>query len=122
VDRSLDNGAEFLSLTTATAVVYQAVTGEKLEKASVAQTNAILHEVARSLTLVAPVYGRDRQSGKLKQLDSLDLLFGVFSRGAAELHTPYAEYASLCVRRRDMRLGIAIISAAGTKFGAKKAG
>ncbi|HEX4926360.1 MAG TPA: hypothetical protein VFV74_00020 [Burkholderiales bacterium] len=120
VDRSIQNGAEFLSLTTATAVVYQAVMGEKLEKASVAEMNAILHEVARSLTLVAAVYGRDMESGKLKQLDSLDLLFGVFRRGAAELHTPYAEYGSLCIRRTDMRLGISIIAAAGIRFGTKK--
>lgn len=50
----------------------------------------------------------------------MDLLFGVFRRGAAELLTPYAEYASLCMRRADVRLGIAIIAGAGIKFTPRK--
>lgn len=51
----------------------------------------------------------------------MDLLFGVFGRGgAAELLTPYAEYASLCIRRADVRLGIAIIAGAGIKFTPRK--
>lgn len=120
MDRSLQNGAEFLSLTTATAIVYHQVMGEEPRFSDLAQMNAIVHDVARALTKVAPIYGRERGTGKLKQLDEVDLLFGVFGRGAAELLTPYAEYASLCIRRADMRLGIAIIAGAGIKFTPRK--
>lgn len=120
MDRTLQNGAEFLSLTTASSVTYHQVTGRDLRFESVADMNEVLHEVAKALAKVAPIYGREKSSGKLKQLDALDLLFGVFQRGAAELLTPYAEYASLCIRRTDMRLGIAVLSAASVAFPPKK--
>ena len=81
----------------------------------VAGTNALLHDVSRALANVAPLYSGN-PDGTYRQLEPIDLIYGVFQRGATMLRTPRDEYTKLSIRRNDMRQAIAILRSAGIKF------
>jgi len=107
---------EFLSVSTAAAIVYHQVMGQPLQPSGVAQSNAVLEVVATALAEVAPIYALDPDSGSQRRLDELELALGVFQRGATLLRTPEAEHRKLAVRRVDMRAAIETFRAVGRKF------
>ena len=113
---SKPQASEFWSLATAAYHVYREVMGQSAQVADLAEYNACLQEVARALANVAPIYSLDPESGSYRPLEPVDLLFGVFRRGATVLQTPRAEYTNLAMRRSDMRIAITIIRKAGVKF------
>jgi len=116
MDRSQQRTVEFLSVSTASAIVYHQVMGQPLQPGGVAESNAVLQAVATALAEVAPIYVLDPASGSLKRLDAVDLLFGVFQRGATLLRTPKAEHRKLAVRRADMRAAIEAFRIFGRRF------
>ena len=116
MDRSDQHAVEFLALSTAAAIVYHQVTGTPLAPTSVAQSNAILERVAAALAELAPIYILDRESGSQRQLDEVDLAFGVFQRGATLLRTPRNEHRKLAVQRADMRAAIEAFRVVGRQF------
>jgi len=87
--------------------------GQPLQPGGVAESNAVLQAVATALAEVAPIYVLDPASGSLKRLDAVDLLFGVFQRGATLLRTPKAEHRKLAVRGADMRAAIEAFRSSG---------
>lgn len=113
---SKPQSSEFWALPTAAYHVYREVMGVYVPVSGIAESNAIVHDVARALANVAPIYSLDADSGTYKQLEPVDLLFGVFQRGATVLRTPRAEYTHLAIQRGDMRVAITILKNAGAKF------
>jgi hypothetical protein len=116
VGRNDQTGTEFLALSTAAYHVYYEIMGTRLRYTDVSEMNEVLHRVAHALANVAPIYSRDRDAGTYRQLDSVDLIFGVFQRGGTVMRTSYAEYKGLAIRRSDMREAIEIFRRAGIKF------
>jgi hypothetical protein len=116
MDRSGEHAIEFLALSTAAVIVYHQVTGNPLGPTSVAQSNVVLEHVAAALAEVAPIYTLDPQSGSQRRLDAVELLFGVFQRGATLLRTPQNEHRKLALRRNDMRAAIEAFRRAGRRF------
>ncbi len=116
MDRSRLHIVEFLSVCTAAAIVYHQVMGQPLQPSGVAQSNALLQAVATALAEVAPIYALDPDSGSQRQLDEVELLFGVFQRGATLLRTPKAAHRRLAVRRLDMRAAIEAFRLVGRRF------
>lgn len=108
--------SKFWALATAAYHVYREVTGRYAQISDIAEANAVLHDVARALSNVVPIYSLNRESETYKQLEPVDLLFGVFQRGATVLRTPRAEYTHLAIRRDDMRAAITILKNAEAKF------
>ena len=117
MDPNRQHGVEFLALATAAYHVYREVTGTEFPILDLAGTNALLQDVARALANVAPIYALAPDSS-YKQLEPIDLLYGVFQRGATLLRTPRTEYTKLYIRRLDMRQAISILRSAGIKFAA----
>ncbi|HET7363576.1 MAG TPA: hypothetical protein VFJ70_08405 [Burkholderiales bacterium] len=107
---------EFLSVSTAAAIVYHQVMEQPLQPSGVAQSNAVLQAVATALAEVAPIYVLDRDSGSQRRLDEVELLFGVFQRGATLLRTPRVEHRKLAVLRADMRAAIETFRVVGRRF------
>jgi hypothetical protein len=89
---------------------------QPLRAQNLAELNALLQDIATALSNVAPIYWTDPDSGTCKPLDQVDLLFGMFLRGATVFKTPRAEFRGLAIRRADMRAAIAIFRGAGLKF------
>ena len=116
MERHDPHAVGFLDLATAAAVTYYQVMDEPLRVEDPVQLNALLQDIATALSNVAPIYWMDPDSGSYKPLDQVDLLFGVFLRGAAVFKTPRAEFRGLAIRRADMRAAIAIFRGAGLKF------
>ena len=116
MERSQQHSVEFVALCTAAAIVYHQVTGTPLAPTGVAQSNAILEQVAAALAELAPIYILDPESGSQRQLDQMDLAFGVFQRGATALRTPKAEHRRLAIRRLDMRAAIEAFRRIGRNF------
>lgn len=116
MERHDPHAVEFLALATAAAVTYHQVMDKPLLVDGVAELNAALQDIAAALSNVAPIYWTDPDSGSCKQLEQVDLLFGVFLRGATLFKTPRAEFRNLSIRRGDMRSAIAIFRGAGLKF------
>ena len=117
IDPNRQRGVEFLALATAAYHVYREVAGTDFPTMDVAGTNALLHDVSRALANVAPLYSGN-PDGTYRQLEPIDLIYGVFQRGATMLRTPRDEYTKLSIRRNDMRQAIAILRNAGIKFAA----
>jgi hypothetical protein len=116
VERHDPHAVAFLGLATAAAVTYYQVMDQPLQAEGLAQLNGLLQDIATALSNVAPIYWTDADSGTCKPLDQVDLLFGVFLRGATVFKTPRAEFRNLSIRRDDMRSAIAIFRGAGLKF------
>lgn len=100
MDRSPQPAVEFLALSTS----------------SVAQSNAILEQLAAAIAGVAPIYTLDPDSGSQRRLDEAQLAFGVFQRGATVLRTPKSEHRGLTIRRLDVRAAIEAFRRAGRTF------
>lgn len=116
MDRARLHIVEFLSVSSAAAIVYHQVMGRTLQPSGVAQSNAVLQAVARALAEVAPIFVLDADSGTQRPLDEVELAFGVFQRGATLLRTPKAEHRKLAVRRADMRAAIEAFRVVGRRF------
>lgn len=116
MDRAQLHIVEFLSVSTAAAIVYHQVMGRPLQPNGVAQSNAVLQAVARALAEVAPIFVLDPDSGRQQQLDEVELAFGVFQRGATLLRTPRNEHRKLAVQRADMRAAIEAFRVVGRRF------
>ena len=116
MDRSQLQIVEFLSVSAAAAIVYHQVMGQPLQPSGVAQSNAVLQTVASALAEVAPIFVLDPDSGTQQRLGEVDLLFGVFQRGATLLRTPKSEHRKLVVRRADMRAAIETFRVVGRRF------
>lgn len=65
---------------------------------------------------VAPIYHLDGRPGTYTQLRQVDVLFGVFQRGATVMRTSYAEFKDLAIRRADVREAITIFRRARLRF------
>ena len=117
MERSHQHVAEFVPLANAGVHLYREVTGKRIP-ADLAELNRILAVAAAALAGVAPVYSLDPRSGKYYAIDRVEILFGVFRRGATILSTPRGEHGKLSIRRVDMRSAIAILRRAGFKFAA----
>src|SRR5690348_1761367 len=87
VDHNRQLGTQFVSLSTAAYYVYREVMATEIRAGEVAQLNAALEEVAHALASVASIYSLNRDAGTYKQLEPVDLMFGVFQRGATVLWT-----------------------------------
>jgi hypothetical protein len=109
---------ELVALTVAAAHVYREIMGKAIEPMTVARANAILHDVARAISKVAPIYGAIHEREAQRPLSTSDLMHGAFHRGATVLRTPEGiEYRRLAVRRYDMRLAVVVLTRAGARFG-----
>lgn len=109
---------ELVALTVAAAHVYREIMGKAIEPMTVAEANAILHDVARAISKVAPIYGAIHEREAQRPLSTSDLIHGAFQRGATVLRTPEGiEYRRLAVRRDDMRLAVVVLTRAGARFG-----
>ena len=115
MERSGQHVAEFVPLANAGVHLYREVTGKRIP-ADVAQLNDILAAAATALAGVAPIYSLDPRSGRYRAIDRVEILFGIFRRGATILATPRAEHGKLAIRRVDMRSAIAILRRAGFRF------
>jgi hypothetical protein len=116
MQRFQQHTVEFLSVSTASAIVYHQVMDQPLQPGGVAESNAVLQAVATALAEVAPIYVLDPASGSQKQLDTVELQFGVFQRGATLLRTPKAEHRKLAVRRADLHAAIETFRLVGRRF------
>jgi hypothetical protein len=116
VDRNQQSENELVALSTAALVTYHQVMGSSFEPLEVAHANAVMRDVARAISNVAPIYG-STTSDAPKPLPDFDLLFGEFERGATVLRTRLGvEYRQLSIRRSDMRSAIVILRYAGVRF------
>ena len=116
MDRIQLHLVEFLSVSAAAAIVYHQVMEQPLQPSGVARSNAVLQAVATALAEVAPIYALDPDSGTQRRLGEVDLLFGVFQRGATLLRTPRVEHRKLAVLRADMRAAIEAFRVVGRRF------
>ena len=116
MDRKLQRGEDLLPLPTAAAMAYYYLSGKRLAFEDAAEINLILQRIAHSLANLAPIYAGDPKTAKPRQLEPLDLLYGVFQRGATVLRTSYAEYANLAIRRDDFLMATTILKRAGANF------
>jgi hypothetical protein len=116
VERNRQLDTEFVSLSNASYFVYHKLMGMDVYFRNLEEFNSVLAEVARALANVAPIYSQEPESGTYRQLDAVDLLFGVFQRGASVLRTSYADYAHLAIRRKDMTAAVPILRGAGIRF------
>ena len=118
MDRNQQRTTELVAMTTAAAYVYRELMGKAIEPMTVAEGNAILHDVARAVSKVAAIYGAIHGRETPKPLSVWALMHGAFHRGATVLRTPEGvEYRRLAVRRDDMRLAIEVLKRAGARFG-----
>ena len=92
---------EFIALPTAAILVYYEVMGTRLSFQEVSEMSEVLQRVAHAISNVSPIYGQVSDTAKREPLSQVDLLFGVFQRGATLFRTPYAEFTNLAVRRAD---------------------
>jgi hypothetical protein len=74
----------------AAAHVYREIMGKAIEPMTVAGANAILHDVARAISKVAPIYGAIHEREAQRPLSTSDLMHGAFQRGATVLRTQKA--------------------------------
>ena len=114
VDRNQQRTTELVAMTTAAAYVYRELMGKAIEPMTVAEGNAILHDVARAVSKVAAIYGaiHERETPK-----PLPLIGGAFHRGATVFRTSDGiEYRRLAVRRAELRLVIEVLKHAGARF------
>jgi hypothetical protein len=117
MNRNQQHDSELVALSTAALLTYHQVMGGSFEPLDVAQANAVMRDVARALSNVAPIYGTASATDAPKRLLDLDLVFGEFERGATVLRTRQgAEYRQLSIRRGDMRSAILILRYAGVSF------
>jgi hypothetical protein len=118
VHRNQQRTIELVALTAAAAHVYREIMGTAIEPMPMADSNAILQDVARAISKVVAIYGAIHERETPKPLPASTLMHGVFQRGAAVLRTPEGiEYRRLAVRRSDMRLAILIFQHVGARFG-----
>jgi hypothetical protein len=123
VDRNNQRDGELLALSFATVFVYRQIMGAAIEAMDVSKSNAILHGVAHALSNVTTIYGVSAENMVPKPLPSIDLMHGVFYRGATVLRTRNGvEFWQLSIRRADMRSAIMILKRAGATFGAGRCG
>ena len=109
------NGAEFVALSTAAAVVYHQIAGATTE--STDEVIEVLNAVASAIANVAPIYTSDRPTGTPRQLAPIELIHCRFERGATVLKTSFGlEYGNLSIRRDDMRSALAILRGARISF------
>jgi hypothetical protein len=117
VDRNQQCESELVALSTAALVTYHQIMGSTFEPLDVAHAHAVLGEVARAISNVAPVYAAVSATARAKALPGFELLSGEFLRGASVLRTSRGvEYRQLSIRRVDMRSAIAILRRAGVRF------
>src|SRR5688572_3959253 len=91
--------------------------GSTFEPLDVPHANAVLREVARAISNVAPIYAAVSATEGINPLPDFELLSGEFLRGARVLRTSRGvEYRQLSIRRVDMRSAIAILRRAGVRF------
>ncbi len=106
---------ELLPLPTAAVLAYREVMGRPLEVTDMAQTHAILGDVANALSNVAAIYSTDNP-GAPRQIEPVDLIYGAFQRGAAVLRTPRGEHTKLAIRRVDLQDATRAFINAGVRF------
>jgi hypothetical protein len=117
VDRDQQRESELVALSTAALLTYHQIMGSSFKPLDVSHANAVLREVARAISSVAPIYAAVSATERAKALPDLELLSGEFLRGASVLRTSRGvEYRQLCIRRVDMRSAIAILRRAGVRF------
>jgi hypothetical protein len=117
VDRDQQCESELVALSTAALVTYHRIMGGTFEPLNVPHANAVLREVARAISNVAPIYAALSPTERPKELPDFELLSGEFLRGASVLRTSRGvEYRQLSIRRVDMRSAIAILRRAGVRF------
>ena len=107
---------ELIGLPTAAILVYHEVMGTRLSFQEVCEMSEVLQRVAHAISNVSPIYGQAGDAATREPLSQVDLLFGVFQRGATLFRTPYAEYTNLAIRRADVYSAIAILRGAGVRF------
>jgi hypothetical protein len=123
VDRNPQRESELVTLSTAALVTYHRVMGSTFEPLDVPHANAVLREVARAISNVAPIYAAASATQQAKVLPDSELLSGEFLRGASLLRTSRGvEYRQLSIRRVDMRSAIAILRRAGVRFTTSRTG
>jgi len=117
VDRNQQRESELVALSSAALLTYHQVMGGSFKPLDVPHANAVLREVARAISNVAPIYAAVSATGRASPLADFELLSGEFLRGASVLRTSRGvEYRQLCIRRADLRSAIAILRRAGVKF------
>jgi hypothetical protein len=111
------HGEELVALSTAAAFVYKEIMGITIERMEVPQLNRILHDVARALSYVAPIYGAISATETAKPLPALALMHGAFTHGATVLRTSSGvEYRRLSIQRGHMRAAVTILRASAVRF------
>ena len=114
--RRYERPDELIALPIAAILVYHEIMGTRLSFQEVAEMSEVLQRVAHAISNVSPIYAKESGAAKPEPLSQVDLLFGVFQRGATLFRTPYAEYTNLAIRRADMYSAIAILRGAGIRF------
>ena len=104
---------ELVELSTAAMVVYKNLTGAELSAG-----HQLLPDVAHALANVAQIFGVRSEGDKPEPVSPIDLVQGVFQRGATVLRTRKGiEYSRLYMQRDDMRAAITILRQARIRFG-----
>ena len=112
----LERPDALIALPTAAILVYHEVMGTRLSFQEVSEMSDVLQRVAHAISNVSPIYGQASDAAKREPLSQVDLLFGVFQRGATLFRTPYADFTNLAIRRADLYSAIAILRGAGVRF------
>ena len=107
--------AERLALSTAAYHVYREIMPRLGVEGRVGTEPRIARGRARSQQRSCDLFF-DPKAGTYKQLQPIDILFGVFQRGATVMRTSYGEFNGLVIRRPDMREAIKIFRRAGIAF------
>lgn len=115
--RSENVGDSHVSMATAAAVAYRAITGEPLATTMTAKAwNDILDAVAHALSNLCPVYSQT-EDGKLVQIPYLDLVEGKFDHGAAILRQASGTvHRRLTISRQHLHDAIVVLKHVGASF------
>jgi hypothetical protein len=108
---------ELIPFSNATFRVYTQITGRFLSPLGGPVVDAVLHDVARAIAHIAPIYGARTDTEPLKQLPALELKQGTFLRAAQIARTSEGiEYGRLYIRRGDVRSAVAMLQNARAQF------
>src|SRR5213075_1531812 len=109
----LDRDTQHLALSTAAALVYFHITGQQLDGKLDEQTRDILCDVARALSVLAPIYALgDEESEMLIEVPPGKLMGSAFVRGAQALVLKDGtEIRKLTIQRKDMHAAVTILKA-----------
>lgn len=103
MDRAGSRAKQHLALPTAASLVYFTVTGRVPDAISPRFLQRTLNDVAHAISLIAPIYEKDAESGLPRQITTKVLITAAFEHGGNVLITDDGvQHRGLTVVREDM--------------------